>query len=61
MQSEHLETTVNAPNESARISVSLMAWDAAHLVRAKEKDRFVRAEWGKILGWWPGAYPFITG
>ena len=45
-------STVNEPKESSRISVGLMAWDAAHVVRAKEKGRFVRAECGKISGWW---------
>ena len=64
-QSGHLETTANEPKESARISVGLMAWDSAHVVWAKEKDRFVRAERGRISGWWrvqgdafPGNDPF---
>jgi hypothetical protein len=42
------------------ISVGLVPGVAAQEVGAKANGWIVRAEWGKISGWWQGTGPFAT-
>ncbi len=35
-------------------------WCGRKMGLAKERDKMVNTEWGKISGWWLGAEPFVS-